>query len=118
MAEHTISRRSFMIGSAAVAMTGAVAALTGCTASGSGAAAGTSSSASSAAEGGTITMVWLPDNSSADLTSSREAIGAAGPQREASPARPTERRAGRTAAVYFSTTFSRVVSSSRAQWPQ
>ena len=77
MAEHTISRRSFMIGSAAVAMTGAVAALTGCTASGSGAAAGTSSSASSAAEGGTITMVWLPDNSSADLTSSREAIGAA-----------------------------------------
>lgn len=77
MAEHTISRRSFMIGSAAVAMTGAIAALTGCTASGSGAAAGTSSSASSAAEGGTITMVWLPDNSSADLTSSREAIGAA-----------------------------------------
>lgn len=77
MAERTISRRSFMIGSAAVAMTGAVAALTGCTASGSGAAAGTSSSASSAAEGGTITMVWLPDNSSADLTSSREAIGAA-----------------------------------------
>ena len=77
MAEHTISRRSFMIGSAAVAMTGAVAALTGCTASGSGAAAGTSSSASSAAEGGAITMVWLPDNSSADLTSSREAIGAA-----------------------------------------
>lgn len=77
MAEHTISRRSFMIGSAAVAMTGAVAALTGCTASGSGAAAGTSSSASSAAEGDTITMVWLPDNSSADLTSSREAIGAA-----------------------------------------
>lgn len=77
MAEHTISRRSFMIGSAAVVMTGAVAALTGCTASGSGAAAGTSSSASSAAEGGTITMVWLPDNSSADLTSSREAIGAA-----------------------------------------
>lgn len=48
----------------------------------------------------------------------REAIGATGPQQEASPARPTERRAGRTAAVYFSTTFSRVVSSSRAQWPQ
>ena len=76
MAEHQMSRRNFLIGGATLAA-GAVFAMTGCTASGSGAAAGTSSSASSAAEGGTITMVWLPDNSSADLTSSREAIGAA-----------------------------------------
>ncbi len=77
MAEHTMSRRSFLVGSAALIMSGAVAAMTGCTASGTGAAAGTSSASGSASAGGTITMVWLPDNSSADLTSSREAIGSA-----------------------------------------
>ena len=77
MAEHQISRRNFLIGGAALTA-GAFAALTGCTASGSGAAAGSSDAGSS--ENGSsdpITMVWLPDNSSADLTASREAIGAA-----------------------------------------
>lgn len=76
MSEHPMSRRSFLIGSAALTA-GALAALTGCTASGSGAAAGSSDASSEAGSTDPITMVWLPDNSSADLTSSREAIGAA-----------------------------------------
>ena len=77
MAEHQMSRRNFLIGGATL-VAGAAFAMTGCTASGSGAAAGSSDAGS--ADGGStepITMVWLPDNSSSDLTSSREAIGAA-----------------------------------------
>lgn len=77
MADRYLSRRSFLIGSAAMTAS-AFAFMTGCTASGSGAAAGSSDAGS--AEGGStdpITMVWLPDNSSSDLTASREAIGAA-----------------------------------------
>ena len=82
MAEGFLSRRQFVAGSAALAMAGMFGALTGCTAGGSGAAAGADTASASAggdAASSTdpITMVWLPDNSSADLTSSREAIGAA-----------------------------------------
>ncbi|MDY3981430.1 MAG: phosphonate ABC transporter substrate-binding protein, partial [Paraeggerthella sp.] len=78
MAEGFLSRRQFVVGGAALAMAGMFGAMTGCTAGGSGAAAGSSESQT---DGGSsaepITMVWLPDNSSADMTSSREAIGAA-----------------------------------------
>lgn len=74
MGNQRISRRNFIKTSAAVAAMGAFAAMTGCTAGGSGAAAGSKDEASSS---GPLTMVWLPDNSSADMTSSREAIGAA-----------------------------------------
>ena len=79
MADHSLSRRSFVVGGAAVFAAGAMAALTGCSASGSGAAAGQSegAAASSGETSDSVTMVWLPDNSSADLTSSRDAIGAA-----------------------------------------
>ena len=81
MAEGFLSRRQFVAGGAALAMAGMFGALTGCTAGGSGAAASTASadaSTGSAAEStDPITMVWLPDNSSSDLTASREAIGAA-----------------------------------------
>ena len=82
MAEGFLSRRQFVAGSAALAMAGMFGALTGCTAGGSGAAAGADTASAStggdaAASTDPITMVWLPDNSSADLTSSREAIGAA-----------------------------------------
>lgn len=80
MSNVVMSRRQFIIGASTLAMAGALGALTGCTAGGSGAAAGTSSasgSSSDAASSEPVTMVWLPDNSSADLTSSREAIGAA-----------------------------------------
>ncbi|WP_139651567.1 phosphate/phosphite/phosphonate ABC transporter substrate-binding protein [Raoultibacter phocaeensis] len=83
MFESTISRRQFVIGGAAVLATGALGLMTGCTAA-SGSAAGAASAQANAsgsnAEGGQtaaekITMVWLPDNSSADLTASRQAIG-------------------------------------------
>ncbi|WP_449316914.1 phosphate/phosphite/phosphonate ABC transporter substrate-binding protein [Rubneribacter sp.] len=78
MANGFLSRRSFIVGGAALAMAGEFGALTGCTASGSGAAAGAAAAnEGGASEDGPITMVWLPDNSSADLTSSREAVGAA-----------------------------------------
>lgn len=82
MAEGFLSRRQFVAGSAALAMAGMFGALTGCTAGGSGAAAGADTASAStggdaASSTDPITMVWLPDNSSADLTSSREAIGAA-----------------------------------------
>lgn len=82
IAEGFLSRRQFVAGSAALAMAGMFGALTGCTAGGSGAAAGADTASAStggdaASSTDPITMVWLPDNSSADLTSSREAIGAA-----------------------------------------
>lgn len=74
MSNHAINRRDFIKGSAALAAFGAFAALTGCTAGGSGAAAGSSDDADKAEE---LTMVWLPDNSAADLTAARDAFGAA-----------------------------------------
>ena len=81
MFEGTISRRRFVIGGASVLAAGALALMTGCSAGGTATgAAGTAGAATAdAAQGATasenITMVWLPDNSSADLTASREAIG-------------------------------------------
>lgn len=81
MKEGFLSRRQFVAGGAALAMAGVFGALTGCTASGSGAAAGASaagaSTGSSAASSDVLTMVWLPDNSSADLSAAREAMGQA-----------------------------------------
>lgn len=81
MKEGFLSRRQFVAGGAALAMAGVFGALTGCTASGSGAAAGASaagaSAGSSAASSEVLTMVWLPDNSSADLSAAREAMGQA-----------------------------------------
>lgn len=81
MKEGFLSRRQFVAGGAALAMAGVFGALTGCTASGSGAAAGASaagaSTGSSAASSEVLTMVWLPDNSSADLSAAREAMGQA-----------------------------------------
>ena len=81
MKEGFLSRRQFVAGGAALAMAGVFGALTGCTASGSGAAAGASaagaSAGSSAASSDVLTMVWLPDNSSADLSAAREAMGQA-----------------------------------------
>lgn len=74
MSNHAINRRDFIKGSAALAAFGAFAALTGCTAGGSGAAAGASNDSAQAEE---LTMVWLPDNSAADLTAARDAFGAA-----------------------------------------
>ena len=98
MAEGFLSRRQFVAGSAALAMAGMFGALTGCTAGGSGAAAGADTASASAggdAASSTdpITMVWLPDNSSADLCASREALGAASPAacgRAASRLTPTD----------------------------
>ncbi len=82
-----------MAGSAALGMAGVLGMLSGCTASGSGAPASAGGDAGQSAAGGdagqgaaggagsadatALTMVWLPDNSSADLTASREAIGSA-----------------------------------------
>ena len=83
MADGYLSRRQFVAGGAAVALAGMFGVMTGCTAGGSGAAAGGADSQSGnggGAGGGSsepITFVWLPDNSSSDMTSSREAIGAA-----------------------------------------
>ena len=81
MKEGFLSRRQFVAGGAALAMAGVFGALTGCTASGSGAAAGASAAGagagSSAASSDVLTMVWLPDNSSADLSAAREAMGQA-----------------------------------------
>lgn len=76
-----LSRRNFVKGGAVLLVAGAMAPLMGCTAGGS--AAGNTSSGAVAPENteassdGPITMVWLPDNSSSDMTASREAIGAA-----------------------------------------
>ena len=83
MADGYLSRRQFVAGGAAVALAGMFGVMTGCTAGGSGAAAGAadpqSGNGGGAGEGSSepITFVWLPDNSSSDMTSSREAIGAA-----------------------------------------
>lgn len=70
-----ISRRNFLKGSAALAGFAALAAMTGCSSSGE--ASADSGSGDSAASSDPITMVWLPDNSSADLSAAREAMGAA-----------------------------------------
>lgn len=72
MTDGILSRRQFVAGGAALGMAGVLGVLSGCTASGSGA-----QGAAGGAEADSLTMVWLPDNSSADLTASREAIGAA-----------------------------------------
>ena len=83
MADGYLSRRQFVAGGAAVALAGMFGVMTGCTAGGSGAAAGAadpqSGNGGGAGDGSSepITFVWLPDNSSSDMTSSREAIGAA-----------------------------------------
>lgn len=76
----TISRRQFVIGGAAVLATGALGIMTGCSTASGSAAGAAGSQAASAADGAQtaaekITMVWLPDNSAADLTASRKAIG-------------------------------------------
>ncbi len=80
MNQKLINRRQFVAGGAAVALAGVFGLMTGCSAGGS--AAGANASTANASTGSSaatdpITMVWLPDNSSADLTASREAIGAA-----------------------------------------
>ena len=73
-----MSRRQFVMGSAALGVAGVLGVMSGCTASGSGTAASAGGAqAASGGEGDALTMVWLPDNSSADLTASREAVGAA-----------------------------------------
>ena len=73
-----ISRRNFLKGSAALAGFAAFAAMTGCSSNGgSDAAASGSSDGAAAASTDPITFVWLPDNSSADLSAAREAMGAA-----------------------------------------
>lgn len=77
-----LSRRQFVIGGAALFAAGALGSITGCSsdsAEGSSNDEQDSSNNGSNAEKDTspITMVWLPDNSSSDLTTSREAIGAA-----------------------------------------
>ena len=75
---HTIeiSRRNFLKGSAALAGLAAFAAMTGCSSSGgTDAASGTGDAAAASTD--PITFVWLPDNSSADLSAAREAMGAA-----------------------------------------
>lgn len=59
----------------AVALAATTTLMTGCSASGSAkGAAGGNEASSAKAETETITMVWLPDNSSADLTAAREAF--------------------------------------------
>lgn len=75
MIETNVTRRQFLAGSAVVFATGALGMLTGCSApsSANGQSAANSKSGGSTPE--KITMVWLPDNSSADLTSSRQAVG-------------------------------------------
>lgn len=81
MTDGYLSRRQFVVGGATVALAGMFGMMTGCTAGGSGAAAGADEPKSDGGEANAstepLTMVWLPDNSSADLTASREAIGAA-----------------------------------------
>ena len=81
MTDGYLSRRQFVIGGATVALADMFGVMTGCTAGGSGAAAGAdepkSDGGKASASSDPLTMVWLPDNSSADLTASREAIGAA-----------------------------------------
>ncbi|MGN0038559.1 MAG: phosphate/phosphite/phosphonate ABC transporter substrate-binding protein [Coriobacteriales bacterium] len=73
MSLSTMSRRCFLKGTGLAACAGMMAMLAGCSQQGSG--------SSNQSDGGSssepITMVWLPDNSSADLSASREAIGAA-----------------------------------------
>ncbi len=81
MAAGYLSRRQFVAGGTVLAVASMFGAMTGCTASGSGAAAGTdepqASGNDNSASTDPITFVWLPDNSSSDMTSSREAVGAA-----------------------------------------
>ncbi len=71
-----ISRRTFLRGTAALAGFAALAAMTGCSGNGGNDTAA-SGSGDAAASGDPITFVWLPDNSSADLSAAREAMGAA-----------------------------------------
>lgn len=74
-----MNRRQFIVGGTAVAFAGVLGVMTGCTATGSGASAGQGddSNDGSGTSEEAVTMVWLPDNSSSDLTASREAVGAA-----------------------------------------
>ena len=62
-----MSRRNFMKAAVVTILAIALASTTGCS--------GTSEDAASSAPDDTITMVWLPDNCSADLAASREAFG-------------------------------------------
>lgn len=77
MIERPISRRSFVAGTAFLAMSAAIGMMSGC----SGGSPSSSTEGSSAGQNGStgepITMVWLPDNSSADLSGARDAIAAA-----------------------------------------
>ncbi len=75
MIESKVSRRQFITGGAAVLAIGALSAMFGCAAP-SGTATGSANSGKADAPAAKkITMVWLPDNSAADLTPSREAFG-------------------------------------------
>lgn len=77
MEQKFINRRQFIVGSAAVALCGIFGGMTGCTAGGTATGAEATKSTGTADASGPLTMVWLPDNSSSDLTASRAAIGAA-----------------------------------------
>lgn len=74
-----INRRQFIVGGTALALAGMFGTLTGCSAGGSATDAASANASEKSSGGSTdpLTMVWLPDNSSADLTASRAAIGAA-----------------------------------------
>lgn len=76
MFETITSRRGFIKAASALVALGAVAVLAGC-ASGSATKADDASAGASKDNSEAITFVWLPDNSAADLTASREAVGAA-----------------------------------------
>jgi phosphonate transport system substrate-binding protein len=79
--ERRFDRRQFLFGTAGLLVLGATGALAGCASGGSGGGSGSSASASGSGSAAPavstepITVVFLPDNSSADLTPSREAIG-------------------------------------------
>lgn len=73
----SLSRRQFLIGGTALAV-GAMGVLGGCSASGSAQGANaTPSDDSTPASTEEVTMVWLPDNSAADMTAARDAVSAA-----------------------------------------
>lgn len=77
MFEDIVSRRQFVIGGASVMAAGALVMLTGCSAGGTAAGASTNGGSQDTTTAEKITMVWLPDNSSSDMTASREAVSKA-----------------------------------------
>lgn len=77
MIERPISRRSFVAGTAFLAMSAAIGMMTGCSGGSTSSSAGGSNAAQGGSNGEPIVMVWLPDNSSADLSGARDVIAAA-----------------------------------------